>query len=81
MYVKSEDNYADLMEKNISKDVNDRLFISGIQDGHIETKRENVGCTSVWKGQPDVQVCVGSNRHESGVCGLCKKDLVQDERI
>ena len=81
VYVKSEDNYADLMTKNVSKDVYDRLLVSGIQDGHIETKRENVGLMSVWKGQPDAQVCFGSNGHESGVCGSCNKDWVRDERI
>ena len=47
MYEKSEDNYADLMTKNVSKDVYDRLLVSGIQDSHIETKRENIGCTYI----------------------------------
>ena len=51
VYVKSEDNYADLMTKNVSKDVYDRLFVSGIQDGHIKTKRENIRHTSVWTVQ------------------------------
>ena len=30
VYVKSEDNYANLITKNVSKDVYDRLFASGI---------------------------------------------------
>lgn len=46
IYVRSEDNYADLMTKNVSKEILYKLFVSGIQVGVIETKRENVGRTS-----------------------------------
>ena len=42
-YVKSEDNYADIMTKNVSNEVYERLFLRGLQVGNIVTKRENVG--------------------------------------
>ena len=42
VHVQSEDNYADLMTKNVSKEILYKLFVSGIQVGVIETKRENV---------------------------------------
>jgi hypothetical protein len=45
-YVRSEDNYADLMTKNVSNEVFERLFLRGVQLGTIVTKRENVGRTS-----------------------------------
>ena len=45
-YVTSEDNYADIMTKNVSSEVYERLFLRGVQDGYIDTKRENVGRTS-----------------------------------
>ena len=44
-YVRSEDNYADLMTKNVSNEVFDRLFIRGVQLGNIVSERENVGRT------------------------------------
>ena len=45
-YVRSEDNYADIMTKNVSNDIYERLYVRGIQIGNIVTKRENVGRTS-----------------------------------
>jgi len=45
-YIRSEDNYTDIMTKNVSKEIHERLFVSGVQDGYIDTKRENVGRTS-----------------------------------
>ena len=44
-YVRSEDNYADLMTKNVSNEIYNRLFLRGVQLGNIVTKRENVGRT------------------------------------
>ena len=46
VYVRSKDNYADLMTKNVGKDTLEKLFSNGMQVGCIETKRENVGRTS-----------------------------------
>ena len=46
MYVKSEDNYADLMTKNVNRETHERLFVEGIQKGVIEIRRENVGRTA-----------------------------------
>ena len=45
MYVKSEDNYADLMTKNIGSETHERLFVHGIQQGVIAIRRENVEWT------------------------------------
>ena len=45
-YVRSEDNYADIMTKNVSNEIYERLFLRGLQVGNIVTKRENVGRTS-----------------------------------
>ena len=46
MYVRSEDNYADLMTKNVNRETHERLFLEGIQKGVIEIRRENVGRTA-----------------------------------
>ena len=45
-YIKSEDNYADIMTKIMSSEIHQRLFVRGAQDGYVDTKRENVGRTS-----------------------------------
>ena len=45
-YIKSENNYADIMTKTVSSEVHQRLFVRGVQDGYVDTKRENVGRTS-----------------------------------
>ena len=44
-YVRSEENYADLMTKNVSNEIFERLFSRGVQVGNIVTRRENVGRT------------------------------------
>ena len=41
-YVSTEDNYADIMTKNTTANVLNKLFMTGIQVGNIVTKRENV---------------------------------------
>ena len=46
MYVKSEDNYADLMTKNVNRETHEILFVEGIQKGVIKIRRENVGRTA-----------------------------------
>ena len=45
-YVRSEENYADVLTKNVSKEIHNRLFVEGIQNVNIVIKRENVGRTS-----------------------------------
>ena len=42
-YVSTDNNYADFMTKNVSKDILRKLFSSGVQNGDIMIKRENVG--------------------------------------
>ena len=50
MYVRSEDNYADIMTKNVSVEIFNELFVQGVQAGLIDTKRENVGRTRSYDG-------------------------------
>ena len=45
-YVRSEENYADVLTKNVGKEIHNRMFVEGIQNGNIVIKRENVGRTS-----------------------------------
>ena len=39
----TDDNYADIMTKNVSKDILTKLFTEGVQCGNIVIERENVG--------------------------------------
>ena len=50
VHVRSEENYADIMTKNVSVEIFNRLFVRGVQAGIIETKRENVRCTRSYDG-------------------------------
>ena len=50
VYVRSEENYADIMTKNVSVEIFNRLFVRGVQSGIIETKGENVGRTRSYDG-------------------------------
>ena len=34
-YVESENNYADIMTKNVSNDVHERLYVRGLQNGYL----------------------------------------------
>ncbi len=38
------ENYADIMTKNMSKDILSRLYTERVQSGDIAIERENVGC-------------------------------------
>ena len=50
IYVRSEENYADIMTKNISVEIFNRIFVREVQAGIIETKRENSGRTRRYDG-------------------------------
>ena len=50
VYVRSEENYADIMTKNVSVEIFNRLFVGVLQAGIIETKRENVRRTRSYDG-------------------------------
>ena len=42
-FVGTDENYADFMTKNVSKDILQNLFTNGVQNGDIVIERENVG--------------------------------------
>lgn len=42
-FVGTDENYADIMTKNVSKDILRKLFAEGVQSGDIVIERENVG--------------------------------------
>ena len=42
-FIGTDDNYADIMTKNVSKDILNKLFTDGVQRGNIVIERENVG--------------------------------------
>ena len=69
--VRCEDNYVDLMVKNVDRETLENFFVSGIQVGCIKTKRGDVGRTNtVWSlavyfGSDDVcnEMCIEEMRN------------------